>query len=285
MAQIVVLGDVNVDRIWRLGHPLQAGGRNTFGLVERRIGGGGFNTGCALLALGHQVSLVTSLGDDENGGWCRAALRETGFETANVRLHSRPTALIEILVDPLGDRTILAPSDADGEVQELTTDVSADLAYIASRKVKPDALSDLLRRMDVIAQIPLDAGERRPATVLIGSSSDLDERGQPDLFAFGRRIAGPSLQRVILTSGAREVHMWDRHGETRVAVDLRPAAEDTTGAGDVFAAGFIDAHLRGDTPEEAVRRGSELAGLFLDDRRTFIDPPQPRARAFSSRRP
>jgi sugar/nucleoside kinase (ribokinase family) len=38
---------------------------------------------------------------------------------------------------------------------------------------------------------------------------------------------------------------------------------DTIGAGDVFAAGFIDAYVRGNLVADAVRRGSEVAAQFL----------------------
>jgi ribokinase len=272
MAKILVLGSVNVDRVWRLDRPLRVGGRNLFGAVERRIGGGGFNTGSALLALGHQVSIATSLGDDEDGRRCLETLRQMGFGTTDVSVQRRSTTPIEIFVDPFGERTILAAQDAEGEPMTQELAGSAELAYVAARKVDKAVLSKLSARMDVIAQIPLDVEEQRPATVLIGSSSDLNVEGLRNVFASGRRIAGPSLQYVVLTDGPRDVRVWDKHAESSVPVDPRPAPNDTTGAGDVFAAGFIDAYLRGDARQDAVRHGSAIAGLFLADRAAFLGP-------------
>jgi sugar/nucleoside kinase (ribokinase family) len=272
MSKILVLGSVNVDRVWRLDRPLRVGGRNLFGAVERRIGGGGFTTGAALLTLGHQVSIATSLGDDEDGRRCLETLRQLGFGTTDVSVQRRPTTPIEIFVDPFGERTILASGGTEAEPVTQMPTGSADLAYVATRKVDKAVLSRLSARMDVIAQIPLDVGEQRPATVLIGSSSDLSVAGLRNVFASGRRIAGPSLQYVVLTDGARDVRVWDRRAEQRIPVDPRPTADDTTGAGDVFAAGFIDAYLRGDEPRDAVRHGNQIAGLFLADRTAFVGP-------------
>nr|WP_245479781.1 carbohydrate kinase family protein [Hansschlegelia zhihuaiae] len=125
--------------------------------------------------------------------------------------------------------------------------------------------------MDVVAQIPVDVGERRPATVLIGSSSDLNVSSLRDPFDHARRLAGSSLRHFVLTDGPRPVQVWDAHGRASIEVTARPPASDTTGAGDVFAAGFIDAYLRGDALEETIRHASGVAGLFLSDRTAFID--------------
>jgi sugar/nucleoside kinase (ribokinase family) len=274
MAKILVLGGVNVDRIWRLDGSLRPGGHNTFFGVERRVGGGGFNAGCALIALGHEVSIATSLGDDKDGRWCMAALRERGFGTDDVVVRRRPTRPTEVLVDPFGERTILASVATEVDPPANAPATSADLAYVAARRADPVILSTLLARMDVISQVPLESGQLRPAIVLIGSASDISTNGLLHVFEFGLRIAGPTLQRVVLTNGERPVRMWDRHGEVSVTVDPRPAADDTTGAGDVFAAGFIDAYLRGDTPAETVRHASAMAGLFLADRAAFFGPPR-----------
>ncbi|GLK85451.1 hypothetical protein GCM10017653_35210 [Ancylobacter defluvii] len=47
------------------------------------------------------------------------------------------------------------------------------------------------------------------------------------------------------------------------------AAADTTGAGDVFAAGYIDALLREMPAPEAARHASAVAARFLADREAF----------------
>jgi ribokinase len=78
VARILILGSVNLDRVWRLEAPLRAGGRTGYREVDARVGGGGFNTGCALIALGHDVAIAASLAGDGGGRLRLEALVEQG---------------------------------------------------------------------------------------------------------------------------------------------------------------------------------------------------------------
>lgn len=273
MAHVLVVGSVNVDRIVRIAAPLGAGGRGSVLGTQWRCGGGSFATGAALLALGHRVSLVATLSTDAAGEACRAVLTRLGFDLRHVASSDAPTVPLEIFVDPSGERTILAPAASEARRLTALPALAADLAYVNVRRAETGVLEALAGRCRVVAQVPLEAGERRPAEVLIASASDHAFALGEGAFTHAREIGGPGLRALVATDGARPVHLSEANGRTQVPlapVDLPDvAARDSTGAGDVFAAGLIDGCLRGLPYAACIRRGSETAARFLADRTAF----------------
>jgi len=96
------------------------------------------------------------------------------------------------------------------------------------------------------------ADATRPAQVLVGSVSDLPPEFLADPFAAGRRIAGEVLQWVVVTYGAEGARAF---GTGQILQQAAPAVEvvDSTGAGDVFAAGLAHALARSLSMDESLR--------------------------------
>lgn len=268
MTHVLVIGSVNIDRVWFLDAPLIAGRRLTCHRIETRCGGGGFNTGATLLALGHRVTLVSTLADDETGRVCFDILRRHGFEIGEIRFEGRGMRPLDILVDPVGERTIISPASSERRIVTELPTVPADFAYISVRRADPAPLVALAARMPVVAQVPLELGQQRPAHVLIAAASD-QVVSIIDPFADARRIGGPLLQTLLLTDGAGPVQVWREDRMQSVPVPPISVQKDTTGAGDAFAAGYIDAFARGLPPTESARSGNATAARFLSDRDTF----------------
>ncbi|WP_428032390.1 PfkB family carbohydrate kinase [Ancylobacter sp.] len=263
MAHILVVGSVNVDRIWPLDAPLRAGGRLTRRDARLHMGGGGFNTGAALLALGHRVTLVATLSSDAAGRAGRARLKAMGFDLGHLSANEAPTEPLDILVDPTGERTIIAPATTEARRLTALPPLHVDLAYVNVRRAAPGVLEALAARTRVVAQLPLEAMQRRPAQVLIASASDHALFAGADAFHSAQEIGGPGLAALVLTNGPGPVQISEAAGRTQVAVPPLGTPANTTGAGDAFAAGFIDFWLAGETAQAAARRGSEIAARLL----------------------
>lgn len=263
MAHVLVVGSVNVDRVWRLDAPLRTGGRLSRGEVTLRPGGGGFNTGAALLALGHRVTLAAALSTDAAGDACRDRLEAMGFDLAHMRATGEPTVPLDILVDPGGERTIIAPATTESRRLAALPPIAVDMAYVNVRRAAAGVLEGLAARTPVVAQVPLERSERRPAQVLIASASDHALFAGADAFRHARALGGPELGALVLTDGAGPVQLCEAGGRTAIAVPPLTAPADTTGAGDAFAAGFIDGWLQGGTAGAAVRRGIGIAARRL----------------------
>ncbi len=275
MARIVVVGSVAEDEVLSLPEPLREGIHRDATACERRLGGGGANTAVPLAHAGHEVVLVSPLGTDERGDWLLGQLQAAGVDTsATVRVEGESTRSV-VLVDPTGERTIVNVHRCreEGPPRRLET-LEADALYVRSHDLElAELMAGLARRATVVAHLPPLVRDGRPAHVLVGSESDLPAAFVADPWDAGEGIGGSFLRWVVMTMGP--------HGAEAVSADDRiatPAPEvstvDTTGAGDVFAAGLVHALLAGQPMPQALATGVDwgaaaAASRGLPDRATI----------------
>lgn len=277
VAVVLVAARCNLDRVWHLEGVLRRGGRTPIRDRVLRYGGGGTTTGRALLSLGNTVRLHGTLADDALGRRYRDDLAAEGFVTDGLRLVPGATRLVEILVEPGGERTILSAASVEhAPLTEVPTD-GVDAVYVNVRRADPAVLERAARSCLVVSQVPLEPGERRPSHVLIASRSDWPPEGLSDPWPAARTIGGPDLRALVVTAGTNPTEIWTATG--RVAVDVEPlpvAPPDTTGAGDAFAGALVDALARDRSVADAVAAGSAQAARFLMNRaRTTAAEPGP----------
>lgn len=253
MASCVVVGSIAVDEVVRLTRPLRAGAHLDGRLVERRPGGGGTNTGWPLACAGHQVTLVSPVGTDADAEWLLSELRSRGIDTSAVVRVPGPSTRSLVLLDPDGERTVVnLHRCAEPGPPARLRDLAADVLYVRSREAELAPL--LLERLPsslVVAHVPPVSAGSRPAHVLVTSASDLSGADLASPWELGQRVAGEALRWVVVTRGAAGAEAF---GEGR---RLRAGAPgvgvvDSTGAGDVFAAGLVHALARGAPMEEAL---------------------------------
>jgi sugar/nucleoside kinase (ribokinase family) len=244
MARVVVVGSVAEDEVVYLEHPLREGNHLEAANRERRLGGGAANTAVPLRHAGHEVVVVSPLGTDGRGDWLLGELQAAGVDTsAVVRVDGESTRSL-VLVDPEGERTIVNVHRAREErLPERLCRIEGDALYVRSREAGlAETMETIARHATVMAHVPPLVRGARPAHVLVGSESDLPEAFVGDPWDAGEGIAGSLLRWVVMTMGG--------HGAVAVSAEERIAtpapsvsAVDTTGAGDVFAAGLVHALL------------------------------------------
>jgi 1D-myo-inositol 3-kinase len=252
---VVVCGNVTLDR-------------TPGGLVP---GGPAYYAGRAWRALGAPTRVLTAAADD----FPAAAL--AGIEVAGA-----PSAATTIFVNvygPTGARTQrvearavpLAPGQAPAawrtpDVLHLAPvldelDPAALRAALAPR-ITGLCAQGLLRRVGpdgAVAQPPWHPAPALLAAVDVVILGEDDVRGQGDLVA---RLAR-SVPVVVFTMGARGCEVIEGGRARRVGTF--PTREvDPTGAGDVFAAGFLFALAGGAEPAEAARLGAAAASFVVE---------------------
>lgn len=253
MNSFVVLGSIAWDEVVDLDGPLRTGSHNGGRWRGGRVGGGAANTAMALARAGARVHLVSAAGPDAAGRSIIAQLEALGVDTSFVDRQADQTTRSLVLLDARGERTVVNLARAVVAVPAGIETVDASWLYV--RSGDPGLAGLLARRVGrggrVLAHVPPVQTGIRPAQVLVGSASDLDEAFLADPFAAGERIAGDVLEWMVLTDGAGGAGAYgrdDRLGQPAPDVEV----VDSTGAGDVFAAGLLYALANGAAMAEAL---------------------------------
>lgn len=238
MANILLIANLNCDRILLLNKELQTGGRFHYQDGGQRLGGGGANTGIGLVWAGHRLALVSQVGRDDVGDWLLAEASTQGIECHMIQRREGNTCEMLLMMTPDGERTIIRPERPIFELPTVPDWQHWDALYInssadgASRWAR-SALNHCL----VVAQLAKDE-RARPCHVLIASLSDMQGRSELSPWEFGLQIAGSQLKYFIVTNGEHGAIVYSADGETSVGA-VASHVVDTTGAGDAYAAGVI----------------------------------------------
>ena len=273
MPTLLIIGALALDRPIRLDGPLRAGGRlrarSLDGALAGRLGGGAANAGCALLAAGHAVRVASVLADDADGARTRALAQAAGLDLTLVRSRSGATPQTLVLIEPTGERTIIG---LDGSMPDARPTLDPPSSHPAAQpdgvfiRSAFDGAADWARQASgpVILHWPAPAYDGE-ADMVVASADDLPDDVAGDPFAAAATRLGPRLSWVVVTHGAAGAVAHGKDG-LRIAAQA-PAAvtRDATGAGDVFAAGLLDALVRRAAMDQALAHacawGAAAAGL------------------------
>jgi sugar/nucleoside kinase (ribokinase family) len=276
---LVTIGDLVEDVVVHLGGPINVAS-DTDVVVTRRRGGSAANMAATTARLGHLARFVGQVGDDGTGETVVAALRAEGVDV-RVQRGGR-TGTIVCLVDTTGERTMLADRGACVDLGPLdptwlddahtvhvpfyslstgtlaaTTIALIGLAHERGVRVSLDASSvGVMAAMGHHAVVELVRFVRPDVVLCNEDEADfLGESCWPEELAAGL---------VIVKRGAEpaSVRRADR-SEVEVAAHRIGTVDDTTGAGDAFAAGFLVACSQGAEPEDAVAGGHSSAATLL----------------------
>ncbi|MCG9698070.1 PfkB family carbohydrate kinase [Shewanella sp. Isolate11] len=262
MANILLIANLNCDRLLLLNKPLQVGGRYHYQDGGQRLGGGGANTGIGLVWAGHDVALVSQVGRDKVGDWLLAEASTMGIDCRLMQRYSQNTCEMLLMMTPDGERTIIRPERPRFQLSAPPNWSQWDALYINSSALGVDdwALSAMSQTL-VIAQLAKDC-RPRPCHYLITSATDLAGRSELSPWEFGLSIAGSHLRGFIVTHGASGATLYQADGQ-QLVVAQQAEVVDTTGAGDAYAAGLIHGLLRGIGEVEAMQEGARWAAFAV----------------------
>jgi ribokinase len=261
--RVVVVGDLVLDVVLAPGRAL-ARGTDVTGRVVMRQGGSAANTARWLGRLGMRPTLVCAVGRDATGRALVAAATGDGVDVKAIRVAGAPTGRIGVLVEVDGERSFvtergaalrLRPEDlhpawfAGAAAVHLPAysllDQPLGQAGLAAARLGREA--GALVSVDLSSSAPLLADGRKAAIRLIAAAA-------PDLLFATRdeahALLGPRREERLLDLAPAAVVKRGRKGATvlvregrntlRFEVATTPVkAEDTTGAGDAFDAGFL----------------------------------------------
>jgi sugar/nucleoside kinase (ribokinase family) len=269
---LVVIGDLVADLIVLGGSMLERGTDNP---AEVRLTRGGSAANVAVAASPrHPVRFIGRVGDDTLGRTLVRELEDAGVE-ARVQQGGRTGAIV-VLVDALGERTMITDRGAAAELEPLDESwlTGATWAHLPlygfaaamSRAALLDAaeilasrgvpvsldLSSVATMRDLGAELLADIiGRIRPAVVF----ANADE----DALATEMGVAPLGTGVYVVKRGGDPVVVHAAGARVEVPVQRAADVLDSTGAGDAFAAGYILAAAGGASAQESARAGSVLA--------------------------
>ncbi|NMH66206.1 PfkB family carbohydrate kinase [Shewanella salipaludis] len=238
MANIILLANLNCDRILLLDKPLESGGRFHYQDGGQRLGGGGANSGIGLVWAGHRVALVSQVGRDALGDWLLAEAGNQGLDCRLVQRHGGNSSEMLLLMTPDGERTIVRPQRPKFVLPAAPEWTLWDALYInSSAEGAADWARDALEHCLVLAQLAKD-DRPRPCHILLTSGSDIQGRCGASLWDYGVGIAGDELKYFIVTDGVNGASLYQATGVERLPA-VSTLVLDTTGAGDAYASGLL----------------------------------------------
>lgn len=257
------------------------------GAIAVGVGGAGFSVARHAARLGHRAFLVAPIGEDVAASTIDLAAERHGVNTALCLRGLRRTPRSVVLTDPVGRRTVF--TDLDGVVE-------ADVDSLEVRAALGTADVAVLGNLDLSRPlIPVVRDARVPLAVDLQDVRDpgdpeLDDFLQADILTMSNAyvaghehetldiIAGRARARiVILTMGAGGLLLWQQAGGEALHIPAPEVGPVTTteGAGDVFLASFLGAHLAdGLDPVDAARRAAAETSVHLS---AEAAPPRHRA--------
>ncbi len=259
------------------------------GPAREASGGSAANTVAGLASLGLNAGFIGQLGDDQLGQIFSHDIRSLGVEFATApRGDAGATARCLILVTPDAQRTMntflgaaqmLGPDAVDaGHVASAgivylegylwdpakpraAMEAAIDAAHQADRKVA-FTLSDTFcvdRHRDGFWQL-IDQGR---IDILFANEAELAAMTGSDDFDAGVANLAAKVATLVVTRGADGAVAVS--GDQRASVPAEPLKRlvDTTGAGDLFAAGFLAGQARGLGLEASLKLGAIAAAEVI----------------------
>jgi len=249
-------------------------------------GGSAANSMAGIASLGGSPAFIGKVGKDKLGEIFAHDIKVGGVEFFG-SLGVQPTATCLILVTPDGQRTMntylgacteVGPDDIDE-----TKIADAHVTYIEGYQWDTPQAKAAIRKATRAAkgagrQVALSLSDpfvverhrgdlldliRDDVDILFGNEDEIFRMYEAgDLNSAIERLRGAKVL-AVMTRGAKGAVVFD--GQTTAAVDAAPVAKvvDTTGAGDLFAAGFLFGYTHGRPLLSCARIGAMAAAEII----------------------
>jgi sugar/nucleoside kinase (ribokinase family) len=252
-------------------------------------GGSGANTIAGVASFGARAAFIGKVKDDTLGHSFTHDIRATGVGFTTLHAKDGPaTARCYILVTPDGERTMntylgaaqnLAPGDVDVDLV-----AGAAITYLEGYLWDPPPAKEAFRKAAATAHAAgrvvaltlsdafcvdrwrgefLELVRSRTVDILFANEHELKSLYQTGDFDEGIRALRQDAQLAVVTRSEKGCLVVGRDGTEAVHAFPVEQVVDTTGAGDLFAAGFLFGLARGNDHVTAARLGALAAAEVI----------------------
>ncbi len=245
-------------------------------------GGSAANTIRGIAALGHPAAYIGSVGNDELGEMFRNSMAEEKVDTHLVR-GTQPTGYAIGFISPdsertfatyLGAATELAPGHLDPKMFTGTRIFHIEGYLIIAREL---ILKALQMAKTAGAEISYDMASynvveenRDFIRTLLDEYVDIVFANEEEARAFTGKEPAAAIDeladycRIAVVKTGASGSLVRMENETYLIRPVPVKSLDTTGAGDMYAAGFLYGYVNGMLPEQCGKIGSLLGGKVIE---------------------
>ena len=253
--------------------------------IEETISGGSVaNSIVGLSQLGNEVGFIGKISDDELGRKYEEGLRKENvnfFYTKKKEVF--PTGTCLILITPDSERTMVTFLGTAGKINENDIDTSAvekcELlfleGYLWDEGDPKKAFEKAMNYSNKVAMSLSDlfcVERHKPHFLeLVKNKLDICFANEQEIMAlinvknFGDVInfAKKLNKLVVITRGEKGAVAIERNEVIECFAKENLKIRDLTGAGDLFAGGFLDGYIKGKTLKESLEKGTELSSKVI----------------------
>jgi sugar/nucleoside kinase (ribokinase family) len=287
MTKILCIGDIMLDVTAVVGAPIRQG-VETRAKISTQGGGAAANVASWLAVSGTPAHLIVRVGDDAAGKTVLAELDKYGVDYSQRIVPGANTGVVLVLVDALGERTMFPDSGANSGLglEDLPPLEGFTAVYLSgyplvNPKSRPGVLEILGRLNELRLPVIFD-----PSTVGLLLEVGLNQvrewlslvqvvilNEEEAHFLSGKNnpveaaAALLELTPLVIIKRGGNGALAQARGEALIQIPaLETSVIDTTGAGDAFAAGFIQSWSGNSDLLAALNNGAQLAARCV----TFV---------------
>lgn len=244
-------------------------------------GGSAANTIHGLAMMGIETGFIGSIGSDETGDFFENDLQKAGIRTMLLRRESQTGTAVALVSNDtqrtfathLGAAIELEASDLVPEQFE-GYDILYLEGYLIINKPLVEKACSLAKMKGMKVAIDLASynvvdARKDDFREIIEKYADIVFANEEEARSFTEFDAEPALEEISKMCEVAVVKIgpggsWIKRGEEILRIDAFPVdVVDTTGAGDLYAAGFLYGYSRGESLECCGLYGSTLAGHVI----------------------
>ena len=262
---------------------------DAMGPAREISGGSAANTLAGLSAMGAQCAFIGQVADDQLGAVFAHDIRAVGIDFDTPAREGEPsTARCLIFVTPDGQRTMNTFLGASQFLPPAALDdgaiAAASILYLEGYLWDPE---EPRRAMRAAIETAREAGRKVAFTlsdafvidrhgddfraliddglidILFCNEVELAALTGEESFDAGLAALQDKVPVIVATRGADGAVCITGGERAEVAAEPVDKVVDTTGAGDLFAAGFLHGHVRGEDPATCLRRGAIAAAEII----------------------
>lgn len=243
------------------------------------VPGGTMNTVVGLTRLGARVAWVSTLGSDFFSQFAADFARTEGIDLAHVVFTEQALKQVTVSLSYPQDRAFVTYVDPTPDLmprlfQALDTIAFKHLHF--SGLFVDERVPDLLRachargvqvsmdcqHRDETLDLPLVKAIISDLDMFMPNAGEAQRLTQTTVLDEAASILHEYVPLLVIKDGKSGAHVWSTEGYAHHPA-LQVELVDTTGAGDVFNAGFLAAHVRGMPPETCLHWGTIAGGLSV----------------------